>query len=41
MWCSNPAVRERAHANVLVDLRMIQLLGKYWKLVAYLVSPSS
>ena len=38
MWCSNPVVRERAHANVLVDLRMIQLLGKHWKLVAYLVS---
>ena len=38
MWCSDQVVRERAHANVLVDLRMIQLLGKYWKLVAYLVS---
>lgn len=38
MWCSNPVVRERAYTNVLVDLKMIQLLGKHWKFVAYLVS---
>jgi hypothetical protein len=39
MWCANPVVRERAYANVLVDLRMINLVGKYWKFVEYLVSP--
>lgn len=38
MWCSNPIIREKANANVLIDLKMIQLLAKNWKLVAYLVS---
>jgi hypothetical protein len=31
-------VRERVYTNVLVGLKMIQLLGKHWKFVAYLVS---
>lgn len=38
MWSSNPAVRERAHANVLVNVKMLHTLRAYWRFAALLVS---
>ena len=37
MWCSEPAVRERAHANVRINVRIIHILAKYWKFTSLLV----
>ncbi|KFZ17772.1 hypothetical protein V501_01572 [Pseudogymnoascus sp. VKM F-4519 (FW-2642)] len=36
MWCSEPSVREKAHANVRTNIRMIHLSAKYWKFSALL-----
>lgn len=38
MWCSNETVRERAHANVKSNIRMIHTMAAYWKFAALLVS---
>ncbi|KIH87585.1 hypothetical protein SPBR_05040 [Sporothrix brasiliensis 5110] len=35
-WCSNQDVQTRARSNVLVNLRMIQQMGKHWKYVSLL-----
>ncbi|OBT75851.1 hypothetical protein VF21_04434 [Pseudogymnoascus sp. 05NY08] len=36
LWCSEPSVREKAHANVRTNIRMIHLSAKYWKFSALL-----
>ncbi len=37
MWCSNPAVQERAHTNVRANIKMIHTLASYWKFCSILV----
>jgi len=38
IWCIQPDIRERARLNVLANLTMIRLLGRYWKFIGLLVS---
>jgi hypothetical protein len=40
MWCSDPTVKERAHANVKANVRLIHSLATYWKFAALLVTSS-
>jgi len=40
LWCSKPEIKRRAHANLLTNLGAIQGIGKQWKLIELLVSPS-
>lgn len=37
MWCSEPGVRKRAYSNVRTNIRMINILSKYWKFASMLV----
>ncbi len=37
MWCSNLAVRERAHSNVMANIKMIDTMAAYWKFAALMV----
>lgn len=39
MWCLNPAVRERAIANVKANTKMIRKMSQYWKFASLLVRP--
>ncbi|KAH7011168.1 hypothetical protein EDB80DRAFT_711345 [Ilyonectria destructans] len=36
MWCLNLKIRERAHANVKANVRMIHTMAHYWKFAALL-----
>lgn len=38
MWCTNPAVKARAHTNVNANIRLIHAMAEYWKIAALLVS---
>ena len=38
MWSSNTAVKDRARANVRANVKMLHILGAYWKFAALLVS---
>jgi hypothetical protein len=37
LWCSNPGVKDRVHANITANVKMIQTLAAYWKFAALLV----
>jgi hypothetical protein len=39
IWSGNAAVKQRAKKNVKTNVRYIQVLAKYWKFTALLVSP--
>jgi hypothetical protein len=39
LWCSDPVVRTRAHANVQTNVRIIQTVGRYWKFARLSVRP--
>ncbi|KAI8633487.1 hypothetical protein F5Y19DRAFT_243861 [Xylariaceae sp. FL1651] len=36
MWCSNPAVRERIHANIRANTKLLQLMTVDWKFASLL-----
>lgn len=38
MWCTNQMVKERAHANVRANVRVILTVATYWRFAALLVS---
>lgn len=38
MWCIDPAVKERAKANVRANVKMIHTMANYWKFSALLVN---
>lgn len=40
-WCLDASVRETAQNNTAINLRVIQVMGGYWKFIALLVSSAS
>lgn len=37
LWCIKPEVKQRAHANLLINLGIIQGISKHWKFIELLV----
>ena len=37
LWCTKPEVKQRAHANLLINLGNIQGVSKHWKFIELLV----